>query len=375
MTSARACARTSARGGVAIVFQNGANVEQRLNRAARAIASLAFLGLAGCGGGGGGNSFAANTAATTPSVPTVPSVSIGPANIDPPPAAVQVATGATPTEHSIPLNTKFTLIESVLTGSGTSVSPLNGGTATLLEVGGKTSTGFDPNVAGTSVFLLTVPGVALPGDANLPADGSTVTLSSGATAWLSGHALNYTSIGFWDYVPASGNVFYYGSHVSGYQTPASGVPGSGSGTYLADGTATNGIVLGNVWVPNGIGGISVARINGQGSVGVNFATGALTGSLTNMTATASASDGGLTSPWNNVTLTGTLSGASISGNTQAGAAPSGAGIYGVSIGATGKFTGALYGPNGQELGAVWTLNDGGSTNGKTAVGMIEATKQ
>ncbi len=351
-------------------------MKQRLNRAAGAIASLALLALAGCGGGGGGdNSFAASTAATTPAVPTVPSVSIGPANIDPVPAALQLANSSTPTLHTIPLNTKFPLIETVLELTGNNVLSVSGGTAILTEVGAKTSTGgFDPNMSGTAVFLLTVPGVPLPGDANLPSDGTTVTLSNGATAVLNTHVLNYTSIGVWIYTPSNAPS-YIGRVLHGYQTPASAVPTSGSATYLADNTATNGWVFGNVFVPNGNGGTTSAGLNGQGSVGVNFATGTVTGSLTNMTAIASASDGGLTTPWNNVTLTGTLSGASISGNTQAGAAPSGAGVYGLSIGATGKFTGALYGPNGQELGAVWTLNDGASTNGKTAVGVISATKQ
>jgi hypothetical protein len=242
-------------------------------------------------------------------------------------------------------------------------------------LGGKTSTGgYDPTLGGTAVFLLTVPGLSLASDTNLPGDGTVITLSNGNTAWLSTYSLNYTAIGFWDY-HVSPALIYVGTHVSGFQTPTAGVPTSGSATYLADGTSTNGRVLGNAWAPNGSGGISVASLSGQASIGVNFATGVVTGALNSMTATANPSDGGLTTPWNNIALTGTLSGASLSGDTHASAAPSGAGIYGLSIGATGKFTGALYGPNGQELGAVWTVNDGGSTNGKAAVGVISATKQ
>jgi hypothetical protein len=349
-------------------------MSMRLYMAARVVGLLGSGLLAGCGGGSASDNASAASTTVNTTAPTVPSVSIGPANIDPVPAAVQLASGATPTLKSILLNTKFPLTESVLSGMGATLASINGGNATLTEVGSKSSTGgIDPANFGTAVFLLTVPGVGLPADANLPSDATVITLSNGAMAWLSAGGLNYAGVGVWNYQPATGG-FYFGTFTQGYQTPASAVPTSGSATYLSDG-AGNGRVFGEVWAPDGTGRIIVASLKGQGSVGVNFASGAVTGSLTNMTATASANDGGLTTPWNNVTLTGTLSGASLSGNTSAGATPSGAGVYGVSVAAAGKFTGALYGPNGQELGAVWTLNDGGPTNGKTAVGTISATKQ
>ncbi len=80
-------------------------------------------------------------------------------------------------------------------------------------------------------------------------------------------------------------------------------------------------------------------------------------------------------PWNTVNLTGTLSGATFGGNTSTPGAPTNGGNYALSSAATGKFAGALYGPNGEELGAVWTLSEPNAVNGKSAVGTISATKQ
>lgn len=377
MTGLRLCGKTGARGGVAVVFRNGANVEQRLNRAAGAIACFSLLALAGCGGGGGGgNAFAASPAPTTPAVPTVPDVSVGPSNIDAVPIGAQLATASTPTLKTIALGTQFPLIEAVVSGNGTgnAVTSFNGGAAQLVDMGSKTSTGeIDTKDAGLAVFLLNVPRVGLPSDARLPSDGTVTVLSDGSSAWLQMHVLNYASLGFWNYAPTTGG-FYFGTISTGYQTPSVAVPTAGIGTYVSDG-GPNGHVFGNVWVPDGKGGVIVGSLNGQASVSVNFATGAVGGSLINMAATSPPAAGSAVTPWNNVTLSGSLSGASISGNTQASAAPSGAAAYGLSIGATGKFNGALYGPNGQELGAVWTLNDGSSTNGKTAIGALTATKQ
>jgi len=91
---------------------------------------------------------------------------------------------------------------------------------------------------------------------------------------------------------------------------------------------------------------------------------------------------GTTSPWNNVTLTGSLSqtagssnrGAVITGTTQAQAAPAGA-TFGMSSNATGNLSGALYGPNASEAGAVWSVNEGSGATGKAAFGFLGATKQ
>jgi hypothetical protein len=40
---------------------------------------------------------------------------------------------------------------------------------------------------------------------------------------------------------------------------------------------------------------------------------------------------------------------------------------------TGIFNGALFGPNGEELGALWTLHDP-TGQGKSAIGYVGATR-
>src|SRR5581483_1149360 len=150
------------------------------------------------------------------------------------------------------------------------------------------------------------------------------------------------------------------------------VPTSGTANYLADLTPANGRVVGAVFVPDGNGALLAGTLVGNGNVAVNFSTGSVSGTLSNMTVTP---NGGTAAPWNSVTLNGTLSGASINGTTTGSVAPPEAGTFGMSASASGTLTGALYGPNGQELGAVWTLNEPNPTNGKSAMGTIMATKQ
>src|SRR6185312_14107941 len=91
---------------------------------------------------------------------------------------------------------------------------------------------------------------------------------------------------------------------------------------------------------------------------------------------------GTTTPWNDITITGTLSqgagssahGAVITGTTQAQAAPSGA-AFGMSSSASGTMNGALFGPFYEEASAVWSLNEGSGASGKTAFGVFGAGKK
>ena len=103
---------------------------------------------------------------------------------------------------------------------------------------------------------------------------------------------------------------------------------------------------------------------------INFATGSINGQLTNMTVGSS--------PWNNVNLNGSLSGASLSGTTSTSGPPASAPPLfpqGMSSAATGTFKGALYGPNANELGAIWSLSEPTVDGGKSVLGVIAATHQ
>ena len=335
-----------------------------------AVALSGLLTLAGCGGGGGGGGGSSPSTGGS----TTTNVSVGPFTIGSPNASPLLATGAVPNYNSaIVINTAFPLTESVQTVSNTSVadSAANSGNATLTLMGvivnGQLVT-TGPTL-GTYAYQLNVPGLtALNSDTKniLPHDGTVVTLSDGSTAALKTTDLTYTQFGIWTYIPKGSSSSTVGTVVTGFQTPTSGVPTSGTGTYAS----VAGAVGGTVYAPSN-SQISPASLSGNAAVSVNFASGAVTGQLSSMMATAAGASGG--TAWNTVNLTGTLSGATVKGTTATPAAATG--TYGESAAATGSFAGALYGPAGTEIGAIWSLNDaGGATNGKAAVGTFGATK-
>lgn len=159
-------------------------------------------------------------------------------------------------------------------------------------------------------------------------------------------SLNYTALGNWVViVPATGLATNMASYVTGYQTPVASMPTTGTASY-----GGNGTVVGSVLLP---GGQTGAQLLGTSSLTANFGTGSLTGSFTNMTATPVT--GGAATPWNNVSVTGSISGASFTGQTATSSTPSSTYALGA---ASGTIKGGFYGPAANEVGAVWTLYDG-----------------
>ncbi len=71
--------------------------------------------------------------------------------------------------------------------------------------------------------------------------------------------------------------------------------------------------------------------------------------------------------WNNVSVTASISGTAISGTTATSSTPSGSLAF---ASANGTLKGGFYGPNADEVGAVWTLFD----DSKTAIGSVGAHK-
>jgi len=262
------------------------------------------------------------------------------------------------------------LITTVNTSSGATSNYTPAGTPTLTYTGTQTING-----VAVPVYNLNVPGLSLTGANSLPANGQTTTVNGVSSGWLLLTNLNYTTAGFWSLGASDNpNAFYDGEVVAGFQTPTANVPTTGTGTYIGipspPGSSTAGGVTGVVFY-NGLN----RTMSGRANIGVNFGSGAVTGSLTGIIV---GNISGSQSYWNDVSLDGTLSGATISGTATAGAPPTPS--YGTDpqspmlpTGAHGTFTGALYGPNGQELGATWSLSDAAS--GKSAIGTVTATKQ
>jgi hypothetical protein len=267
----------------------------------------------------------------------------------------------------------------------------------VLKITGTTVT--DAN-AGGGTFQIEIqsasnsPSVTLTGELEVPALSLDVPLfSAGLNGATSGGqpngggllnanfgALNYTLLGSWDYQSQnSGGTNYTGYSMAGFQTPTAGIPASGTAVYTgsaATSTPAGGVAptiggaggaVGRVYFPDPAGNVVVVGVAGNASLAVNFNNGTVAGSLTGMKFQGAAT----LSAWNDVQLAGNLSGGTLAGATSTGAAPAGSGNAGFSSSSTGKFNGALYGPNAQEVGAIWSLYD---PSGKAAIGGFAASK-
>jgi hypothetical protein len=340
------------------------------------FAATVALGLSVTGCASGGGSSSGSTVPPGGMPPPVPNVSIGAA----PPAIINdqfhtgpqtfpTAAGNSPNFGSAlpPNGTVFPLLQSGFTTAPTqTLGQTPSGPTTLTFMGTQTTNG---QVVG--IFELKDSSFGLDVQ-NIVANGSSVTTSDGRQVVLVVTSLNYTLLGTWGIAPAISGITanHLGFGVSGYQTPNSAVPTSGTATYAGNGQAGTGGAIGTVLTPSGTGTVSPAAVQGQTNLGINFGTGAITGSLTGMTATPAG--GGAAVPWNSVTLTGSLSGATISGTTAVSSVPSG--NLSFSSAATGYLNGALFGPTGQEIGAIWSLHDP-TAQGASALGFLGATKQ
>ena len=303
------------------------------------------------------------------------------ANLDPPPAligvfdsptygpndptALNASTGGANFSGAGPSSgTVFSLNQSAL-----AITALAGGafstvaSDTATESAGATLTSTNP---ATGTYELKIPNLGV--DVVLNVNGSAL-LSNGAKVSLLTEAagtasqLNYAGLGAWTVTPpaasTSSTTQNLGYFVIGYLTPAGSMPSTGAATYSGTGNVT-----GTVFVPNANGGALTATLSGDASLTSNFATGQITGALSNMVASS-----GSTGPtaWNSVAISATISGASYTGGTtSSGTAPTTPFALGSS--ASGQIKGAFYGPTAQETAAVWTLSDGT----RSAVGVLGA---
>jgi len=339
----------------------------RATNSGRVLALLLTVAAAACSGGGGGSA-----PMVQPATPQQAMVQAQLYTYQAPDTATlgansaALATGTT-SLGTMPLNTVLPLRQSIVsTNLGLfSSSGWEAGGATLTYKGTQTVNG----VTGP-VF-----------DLSVPAGGINQTLLPDGTGGpccgfndVNGKALsklNYTLTGTWNaVVDGTVCVVCTSMFVTGFQTPSANVPASGQATYLGNGAS--GSVSGNVYT--GGSATLAATISGSSSsFSVNFGTGQVTGALSGLTATPVSTGGvaGAPQAWNQINITGSLSGAVLSGNTSTPSQP--AGTLGLSANSTGTIGGALFGPNAEELGAVWSLQD--IAGFKTALGVVSATKQ
>lgn len=341
---------------------------------------VSFLAACSSGGGGGGagpstttppsntnTTPPSNTNTTPPSntntTPPTPTVSIGaPDNANVTIQAASFKFGTNPP----PVGTVFGLLGPAVKVTSTTVYAANKGTNGTLTYRGVSN--------GIPVFDLSIPALNInaPG---LPGDGTTTPVSGGGTAAVSIGNLQYSVQGIWTYSPGGG-VTYRGVTAVGSGTPIASVPIGGTATYSAAYSNSGGGTAGIFYVPDGNGGISTGSVSGNIAVTVNFGTGAVTGSLSNMV--AKHADGSAATPWNDVSLSANINrlpnNASFTGTTSTSGPPAGAGNTGFSSSATGQLGGAFFGPNADEVGGTWTLTDPNAAGGgKTAFGAFGAT--
>ena len=315
---------------------------------------FAPLLLAACasGGGGGGGSVATVTPAT---IGPFAQATVGATPPTTPAGGFQQATAGGPTFPGVqPANgTVFALTQSVFKvahDSNDVATSLTADTATMaagatVTVNDNTQNNYElkiPNLGVDAILHLN--------DFNYTklANGDYIDLES-VTYGRNHNLLNYAVLGDWTLLDTTAeHTLDYGEFIFGYQTPIAGMPVSGTATY----SGTNN-VSGEVMSPSTSVGAYYTAVGGDGSLTANFTTGAVTGTFTNM---VSAAPGGGTNAWNDMSLTGTLSGADFTGATAATNAP--ATRNSLLATATGTFAGGFYGPVANEVALVWTLSDG-----------------
>ena len=330
----------------------------------RIAAMLASLLTAACGGGGGGPAPAISTTPLpSPMYKPAPRATLG--------SNTAVLATGNMTLANMPVGTVLPLRQSILDVAPGSVTPFGMGGGTLTYKGAQTVNGvtgpvFDLNIPSLAVAVTLLPdGTGGPCCGYNDVNGKPVDV------------LNYTLTGQWNAVN-DGTVcgICTSMGVTGFQTPDGNVPTSGQASYLGNGASPNarGSVSGVIYTPGSAGsGTQTATVSGAASsFSVNFANGQVTGTLSGLKATPLSNGvAGTPQDWNQINITGSLAGAVLGGSTSTPAQPSGS--LGFGVGATGNIDGALYGPNAQELGAVWSLQDPKTAN--TAFGVVAATKQ
>jgi hypothetical protein len=336
---------------------------ERSKTALRFASSVCLLALMACSGGGGssvtGNTPTPSTGTPTPVTPTPPTTPtntfISPAAASTFGGAPTLAAGSTPnlTAKVWPKGTTFFLNQSVMNITATSATP-----ATVAEIGAVTLTVIDPDFQG-SQLRFSIPARDVSAEP-LPLKGVR-ELANGGVVLADMANLDYTLYGRWNYRPdTTSDRNYQGYATAGYQTAPGGVPSSGSATYFGAGTAQVAVIQQSN--PQGaLGG----NFTGDTTLNANFGNGTLTGTLGNMKAG--------TESWHNVGLSGSISGGAISGSTSIVAGPTLPVGYGFSANSAGTFNGTFYGPNAEEVGAVWTLTDPNGT--RAAYGVFAGRKQ
>ncbi len=174
--------------------------------------------------------------------------------------------------------------------------------------------------------------------------------------------LSYLRFGQWAISNAStGAVGQAAPIIGGYETPDASMPTSGTALYRADVEGAVSFALN--------GTRTIGEMEGSASITANFGSNQLTGQVTGTSMSYDTPNNYVEGQWNDFSFGATLTGNSFAGTTAVTSTPGGTGA--LITGAAGTVSGAFYGPNANEIGAIWTLSDGTTT----ALGTIAGAKQ
>jgi Transferrin binding protein-like solute binding protein. len=311
-------------------------------------------GSGGSDTGGSGGATSGSIAPLTIGAPAAPSYGANP-------SANRFASANNPTFDSTTGNypkDTFPVVQTVLLQDNTAIKAITGSpTGTITFTGGDCTS--SATCSGTR-FSLSIPALnyTLGLNTYLP-----MNRGQGSTTGQITDSLSYTAFGIWTNTPSAqySTSSYENAFAFGYQTPTSNMPTSGTANY-------SGPVDGVVMLPNNGAGVVNAVLTGTASLDANFASGSVAGAFTGMN--GKTSTGPLTN-WNSVAVSASIGAGTnaFSGTTSVSSTPET--VNAMKSTATGTITGGFYGPNAEELGAVWTLSDG--TN--AAIGTVGGRKK
>lgn len=206
-------------------------------------------------------------------------------------------------------------------------------------------------------------------EATLP-DGRTVSLQLDLVNQHTGAneaEFNWVTYGGWAIRNTANAPTNVSPVVLGVETADAAIPTSGSATFT-------GFVRGTVTIADGTN-LRTATLLGDATITANFANGTLAGGAPSIMATplgnlpiAPGTVPGTPQAWNGLTFAGTFTTGvnGFTGTTSPSTAPGNS--YSLASVATGFLAGRFYGPNAEEIGAVWNLADGQGVAQGTLVG-------
>jgi hypothetical protein len=274
-------------------------------------------------------------------------------------------------------NTAFPLNQTVIQTTASSISPAStpvlGGLSPLNDGATLTVNSWNPDPTVANSFHLKIASLGVDLTFTSPSllkGASTVSATSvsNGTFRMTTSNVSYAALGFWE-VDASGpNTIFSGAFITGYETPVSGMPTTGAATY----SGTHNV---SAQVTTLAGGFSRAQVLGDANYAVDFGTGSLNGTFTNMIIQAIGTNASVTpaaTPWNDISVAGSIvAGTNRFGGSVTAQSLGGGGAYTVTGGTQGKIDGAFYGPAADNLAGVWSLMD----SSRVVIGVATGRKQ